>query len=94
VGVFRFYFLARERERERGGEGRGCLFGACYDWKVHITVYRSADRKRGGAAASAGGEERKAWTTAGTEGARAKPPTLSMLDIALWVGYTVELEKV
>jgi len=61
---------------------------------VHITVSSSADRKRGGAAASAGGEERKARTTAGTEGARTKPPTLSVLDISLWVGYTVELEKV
>jgi hypothetical protein len=89
VGFF-FFFGERERERER--EGRGCLFGACYDWKVHITVSSSADRKRGGAAvASAGGEERKARTTAGTEGARVKPPTLSVLDIALWVG---KLEKV
>ncbi len=91
--VFFFFCGEREREREREREGRGCLFGACYDWKVHITVSSSADRKRGGAAASAGGEERKARTTAGTEGARAKPPTLSVLDIALWVGYTVELEK-
>jgi hypothetical protein len=70
VGVF--FFGERERERER--ESRG----ACYDWKVHIAVSSSADTKRGGAAASAGGEERKARTTAGTEGARAKPPTLSV----------------
>ncbi len=84
VGVFLFFGRERERERERGRVVAVC--------KVHITVSSSADRKRGGGAA--GGEERKARTKAGTEGARAKPPTLSVLDIALWVGYTVELEKV